>query len=457
MVALEKIDDLLKPALQDFKEMERLRIVSHYDADGISAASIILAASLRAGKEVHLSIVEQIRPGLIEELNEEPYENVVFTDLGSGHLSLINELEGKRIVILDHHHPEGELEGGSHVNPHLAGLEEGSLSGAGTTYLFVRGLSEGNKDLAPLAVVGAIGDLQEEKGLMRGLNKEILEEAEELSLLGKERGLRLFGRLSRPIHKSLEYTTRPYIPNVTENESGSIQFLSELEIDPKDSDGSWKKLSDLNKDEKKKLASAIIKERMNEGMEEAEEIFGNIYTLKNFDGRFKDARELSTALNACGRMSQAEIGVLACLDDPTAKEKLEDIVEGYKKTLGKLVGIVEEGREELIRKEGSVVVLDGVGEIPENFIGTVCSILHSRISQGKILLGFAESEEGMVKVSGRAPEGVEANLGELVSQVAEELGGEGGGHKKAGGAYVKKDRKNEFVKSLKDALRKQKA
>lgn len=446
----DKLKNSLDSAVEKFEEMEKIRLISHYDADGISAASIILASCLRSEKNVHLSIVEQIRPELIEKLKKEAPDNIIFTDLGSGHLSLINELSPENMIILDHHNIEGELENGCQVNPHLAGFEEGSISGAGVSYLFSKELSEKNKDLAPLAVVGAIGDIQEENWKMKSFNADILQEAEDGGLLERREGLRLFGRLSRPIHKTLQYTTRPWIPGVSENESGTIQFLSEIDIDPKDDNDDWKKLDDLTKDEKKELASAVIKARINEGIEEPQEVFGNVYTLKNFKGRFKDARELSTALNACGRMSQPHVGILACLGDSSAKEELKDVVKGYKRIIGKLLRKSRKG--DLVNKKEDMTILEGIGKIPENFVGTICSILQPSVSADKIMMGFAESSDDELKISVRVPEELDKDVGEIIGKIAEKMGGEGGGHEKAGGAYIKEDKKEEFVKEFKEKI-----
>ena len=440
----EELEELLKKAVEKFREMDEVRIVSHYDADGISAAAIVLAASLREGKKVHLSIVKQIRPELIDKLNSEGYENLLFADLGSGHLSSVNELDMENIIILDHHNVSGEMQNGAQVNPHLVGMGEDDVSGAGVAYLFARELSEDNKDLSSLAVVGAIGDIQEENWRMGGINEKILEEAEDVGGLQKGEGLRLFGRLSRPVHKALEYTTKPYIPGVSESESGAVQFLSSLDIDLKKEDGSWKKLSDFDREEKKELASAIIKKRVKNGIEGAEEIFGNVYTLSRFDGKFKDARELSTALNACGRMSEGSVGILTCLDDEKAFKEMEDIVRGYKRTLGKLINTVR-GNEDMMDRRSTFNILDGKGDIPENFIGTVCSVLQSDISEGEILLGIAESENNRVKISIRVPDDMEVKVGEIITEISEEMEIEGGGHDKAGGAYVKEEEENEFL------------
>lgn len=447
----EELEKLLKDAASQFKEMEKVRIVSHYDADGISSAAIALAAALREGKKVHHTIVKQIRPDVIERLNEGGDDNILFTDLGSGHLPSVNELEAENIIVLDHHHISGELGKGIHVNPHLAGLEEDTLSGAGVTYLFARELDKENTDLSALAVVGAIGDIQEENWRMKGINEQIMEEAEKLGVLEKDEGLRLFGRLSRPVHKALQYTTKPYIPGVSESESGAVQFLSSLDIDLKNGDGSWKKLVDLDENEKKELASAMIKKRVRNGVDEPEEVFGNTYTLSCFDGKFRDARELSTTFNACGRMEQGCVGVMACLGDEGAMTEMEGIVKGYKRTLGKLIRTVR-NKDDMVKKRNGFNIMDGRGKIPENFIGTICSILQSDVSEDRVLVGLAESENDRVKISIRVPDDVEFNVGEIVDQISEEMEIDGGGHDKAGGGYVLEDDADDFLVLLEEEI-----
>ncbi len=68
-----------------------------------------------------------------------------------------------------------------HFNPHLFG-RDGSfeLSGAGATYLVSKALDLKNKDLSALAIVGAIGDLQDRKFCeLRGMNTEIVNDGKE--------------------------------------------------------------------------------------------------------------------------------------------------------------------------------------------------------------------------------------------------------------------------------------
>ncbi|MFP4045932.1 MAG: DHH family phosphoesterase, partial [Candidatus Aenigmatarchaeota archaeon] len=290
----------------------------------------------------------------------------------------------------------------------------------------------------------------------KGLNKKIAEEAIESGLLSREKGLRLFGRLSRPIHKALMYTTNPYIPGISENESGAIQFLSEIDFDPKKETGGWRKLKDLSEEERKTLASAIIQERIKGNVEEPEEIFGQIYDLENFEGKFTDARELSTALNACGRMSKPEVGVLACAGDEGAMEDMKGILNGYKKLLGRYINMVKENKG-MVHEEDGFVWIDGIGQIHENFIGTVSSILRSSIADGKPIMGIADSQNDELKISIRVPDKMNFDLGEALEEMGEEMGCETGGHEKAGGGYIKEEQREEFLDLFRQKLPQEKA
>ncbi|MFB6088662.1 MAG: DHH family phosphoesterase [Candidatus Aenigmatarchaeota archaeon] len=160
----EKLFNLLEPVTEDIRQSKNIRVVSHYDADGISSASIMLYALSKLDKNVHLSIVNQIKDRVIKRLNREENDLVIFTDLGSGYLDELNELKVEKLAIVDHHHIKGEYDGDfTHVNPHLIGIDGDEISGSGLSYLLARSLDEKNKKLAYIAVIGAIGDIQEEK------------------------------------------------------------------------------------------------------------------------------------------------------------------------------------------------------------------------------------------------------------------------------------------------------
>ena len=262
----EEFLNKLKEAADKLRNLEKkpIRIICHLDSDGLSSASILTKTLSRENLDFSLSIFKGLTREAVRMLSMEDYSYYIFADLGTGQLNDINELlHDRTIFILDHHELQGDSkENIYHLNPCLYGIDGGKdICGAGITYLFCKALNEKNKDLAHLAVIGAIGEVQEKKGFT-GLNQEILKDAILSGKLEVRTGLRMFGFQTRPIHRVLQYSTDPYIPGVTGDESGAIDFLQSLSIELKDDYGEWRKLVNLNEDEMKKLITAIILKRM---------------------------------------------------------------------------------------------------------------------------------------------------------------------------------------------------
>ena len=112
----------------------------------------------------------------------------------------------KDVIILDHHIPEEiETKNICHVNPHLAGIDGSKeVSGAGVVYFFAKALNKKYEDLAHIALIGAVGDIQEDNGFKK-LNQDILDKAISLGKVTVEKGLRIFGAQTRALHKALEF------------------------------------------------------------------------------------------------------------------------------------------------------------------------------------------------------------------------------------------------------------
>jgi len=272
-----------------------VRIISHFDSDGISAASILIKALKRENIKFAVSIVRQLSKNILEELKLENYNCYVFIDLGSGSLSLIQRiLKNKTNFVLDHHKPENIKNDVIHVNPHLFGIDGTTeISGAGVVYLFTKKLNIKNKDMAHIALVGAIGDIQENKGFFK-LNNDILKDAIEFDKIEVKQGLRMFGLQTKPLHRVLQYSIDPYIPDVTGSEEGALMFLDKIGIEAKKGN-KWKKLIHLDEEDMKKLVTGVILKRL--GSEKnPEDVLGPIYLLKDeeLESPTKDAKEFST-------------------------------------------------------------------------------------------------------------------------------------------------------------------
>src|SRR3989344_4660014 len=278
----EQFDILAKNAAEAFKQMDQkevVRLVSHLDADGISACALMIRLLNNENRKYSVSIVQQLNKAVISQLATEPYKCFIFTDIGSGVAFEIRELlKDRKVFVLDHHSIEhySPADNIVLVNPHICGIDGGrEISGAGVVFRFACAVDRVMEDLAHIAIIGAIGDLQEQNGFLR-LNQEILDIAVKKDKIQVKKGLRIFGSQTKPLHKALEYRTDPYIPGVSGSESGAVQFLHQIGIEPKNG-SEWKKIVHLSDEEMKRLVTGIIMKRLNEA--NPDDVLGNIYIL----------------------------------------------------------------------------------------------------------------------------------------------------------------------------------
>ncbi|MBD3310273.1 hypothetical protein GF351_03580 [Candidatus Woesearchaeota archaeon] len=428
---------------------EVIRIVSHLDADGISAAAILIRTLNQLNRRYSISIVQQLSDSLIDQLKDEKHELFFFTDLGSGQIkSIAEKLSDRKLFILDHHEIQEDIKSDNifHVNPHLFGIEGSKeISGAGVVYTFAKNLYQDIEKHAHIAVIGAIGDIQEDNGF-QPLNDEILQDAVRNQKIEVQKGLRLFGIQTRPLHKALEYNTKPYIPGVTGSESGAIQFLHQIGIEPRTGSG-WKKAVNLTDEEMKKLVTGIIMKRLDE--DNPDDVLGNIYMLPEepLESPTRDAREFSTLLNACGRMKKASLGIGACIGDRKTKEKAIGVLKDYKKAIIDAMRWYEKNPDKVIRKE-RYVIINAEDNIPASMIGTLASILSksNQMKDGTYVMSLARTEENTTKVSMRmSGDQKDLDLRQVVMEITQKTGGESGGHMKAAGAIIPVEKESDFI------------
>jgi len=450
-------------AVNEFNKFDKdkiIRLVSHLDADGICACSIIVRALVRLGRRYSISIISQLDSAYVDELSEEDNEYYIFTDLGSGQiLDIKNKFKNKKVLILDHHEPQTkeEIENIIHINPHLLDINgSDEISGSGVVYLFAKELDPENKTLAHIALIGAIGDMQE-RGSFNGFNVDILKDAVETSKIIVKKGLRLFGTQTKPLHRVLEYSTDPVIPGVTGSESNAIEFLQSLGINPKHGTR-WRKMNELTDEEIKKLIAAVVSKRKDE--DSPEDILGNIYILTDEeDGKpTRDAKEFSTLLNACGRMNKASLGIGCCLNDPKLKEKAISALGDYRKEIVSALRWYEANQDgDLVYDKNGYVIINAKDNISHTIIGTLASIISKSndIKEGKFILSMAQQGYDKVKISMRIAgrRKGDVDLRDIISKIVSRVGeGQAGGHMNAAGAIISADSEEEFLKVSKQVL-----
>ena len=453
-------------AFRKIPSSETVRLISHLDADGISAVALMAKALNRQNMMYSMSILPQLKAEDVKLLANENHKYYVFTDLGSSQLSsMLSYLKGKVIFVLDHHQPEDVdneklLENNIyHVNPHLFSIDGSTkISGAGVTFYFVRALNTKNEDLAHIAIIGTIGDVQEPMGSK--LNQEIVDIAKKHNKIEVIKGLRIFGAQTKPLHRALVQSTDFYIPGVTGSESGAIQFLKQLEIEPKEN-GKWRRIIDLKDEELKRLVEGIIMMRF--GEENPEDILGNIYLLNDEEegSTLKDAKEFATVLNACGRLGRASLGVGACLGDKRLKVMAVEALNDYRKELVSALKWFEKNRNsEKVVEEPGFLIINAGEEVLSTIIGTVASIISrsSAIPKNTFIVSMARMMDGHTKISirysgNRSSHSNGINLKEILQRVIVKFDGEAGGHVNAAGAYIKTEQEQAFIDHIKSVLR----
>ncbi len=466
---LDELKADIKKAVSLLREHKdkRIRIISNFDADGISAGAILTKALLREGYDIHVTIIKQLKDGIVEELSLDKDDFLLFSDLGSGQIEYIEPLE-KPTIILDHHAPakekdERHFDEVVQVNPEYHEIDEDHVSAAGLSYLFAEELCESNVDLSAIAIVGATGDIQETDGEFTGINKKIVEKGALSNSIKVKKGLRVYGRGSRPLHLALSYTMDPFIPGVSGDQSGSVQFLSTLDIDLKKGKD-WRTLEDLNEEEKKKLAEAIIIERIKHGEDDPDKVLGDVFHI-DLPEEFCDIRETSTALNACGRMKNAGLGVLFLLNEKNSFDRVKRILNGYRRLLGSYLKWVKENKDEVVKETDSAYFIIAEDNIQESMIGTCTTILtKSEFLTGKPIFGLALTEDGEIKISGRVPDPMQKeedankkyNLKNIVDEACKKFDREGGGHAFAAGGYIPTDKQEEFMEIVSEIINRNK-
>ena len=456
---VQEIIQKAKPAAEKIRDHEgKIRIIGQYDADGINATAIANKILERLDKNFTYEILKQLYEEDVERIAEEDEQLLIFVDIGSGQSDLIKEhiLEKqKQVIISDHHDPALEAEESNetknlvHLNPHYLGYDGGeAISAAGMTYLLGKAVDEENTDLVQYALIGATGDVQKQEGEFIGLNQQIADEAITNSRMNRRKGLDLYGRTTKPLQKSLMYTTDPHLEGVSNNESGAIQLVKSADIDIREN-GSFRTLADLQPEEEKKLIDTMIKHG-----HPIQKLLNNIYTLENG----YEIDEFSTVINACGRLGEPKKGVKILLKNDL--DLAEKISRKYGRKISSSLSYVEDNKQNKeVVYEKEIGVIDGNSNIDEDFIGTVTTISMSNgFFNSEVVMGVAEAEKDKLKVSSRAQkQAVEngLNLGELIDEICEDLDGEGGGHNVAAGAKIPSENKDEFIQKLNKAVSKE--
>ena len=468
------------------READRVLLASHIDADGLTSAAVATTALDRAGIPVEVVFEKQLDEEAIAAIADTAFETVLFTDFGSGQLDVICEYEAAGAftpVVCDHHQP-ADADTTYHLNPLLEGIDGASeLSGAGTCYVLARALAAerdgvatdggvltagptpaaDNTDLAALAVIGAVGDMQASSGELHGANAAIVEEGVAAGVVEAVTDLALYGTQTRPLPKFLEYATDVHIPGISNDPAGALAFLEDLDLELTCDDG-WRPWAALSVEEKRQVASALVRHAVERGVpaSKIDRLVGTSYVLpaEPVGSELRDASEFSTLLNATARYERADVGLGVCLGDRDgALDRARHLLSEHRRNLSAGIDLVT---SEGVTHEAHVQWFHAGDRIRETIVGIVAGMAmgSNGISRDRPIIAFADKSTddestAEVKVSARGTHALVRNgldLSVAIGEAARAAGGDGGGHDVAAGATVPAGHEREFIDRVDDLV-----
>jgi single-stranded-DNA-specific exonuclease len=431
-------------------DADEVTIVSHIDADGICSEAILSLALGREGIPVRPVFVRQLEPMTMGAVPKDRSFKL-FTDLGSGQQNLLvkHGLPEDKVLILDHHVGQ-PVEGHTYREVNALAYGHGKLSASGIAYLVARELGKENGDIARLAVIGNVGDMMARTDLgLIGPAREIAEDGVRHGTVEVvKKDLNCFGISTRPVHLCLAYSDDPFIPGITGNPNGALQFLQRLGVSLRDPPGRWIAWEEVPIGEKRRVISALAQQLISHGRA-PDRLLAEAYLFPLEKVKpLRNASEFATVLNACGRWAKPTVGSLICRGDRGLHyREAERLLTHHRGMIRDLLQfILEKGVTELSHLQ-HIHVGD---RFPDTIIGIGAGMALPKLNRGKPILIMAEMMEDplVTKVSMRTNEEMVqrgTDLQQALVEAAAEVGGSGGGHRIAAGAYVPKELEERFI------------
>jgi len=414
----------------------RIRVVSHYDADGISAGGVICNALYREGYDFHATLMRNPFDKGLERLAKEENELIIFSDMGSGQIEAMEKL-GCKVIIFDHHQYLKSEVGKDvlQINANLCGIDGNyESSGATLSFFFAKTLNTENEDLSSLALAGAIGDKQHIGGI-RGFNKEILESALEGGFLKEQMGIKLYGD---SLFDALYFSIDPYYKGLSGDKDEIERILDKLNINKNT------KIEDINNDKLIRLQSFLLFKLIKAGCPK------NILDITIRKRYFSESlgcelERFADLLDACGKNGYRGLGLSICLGDSNAFEEAKTVEKEYKQKI--LEYLIELEKDETKEVEGMRYFYSESSSLG----GVVAGIAMNYILDEKKPLFSIAKKEDEIHVSCRGNQNLVKkglDLGGAMKKVTSVLGGHGGGHKIAAGATIALEKEKEFLEKV---------
>ena len=455
-------------AAETIKNADSVTIISHIDADGITSEAVLRQAVTRCNIKLESVFVRQLEPMTMKHVPDNDSLKV-FIDLGAGQQNLLEErgLKESGVLIIDHHVSQDTDTPYQQVNGLKYGYEK--LSAAGAGYFVAKKMDEANIDLAKLAVIGNVGDMmaRESRGLI-GPAREIVDDGVKAGNVRVIDGdLNSYGISTRPLHLFLSYSNDPFVPGITNNADGAQRLVEEYaKIPLRKDNGKFRVWEDLKPAEKERIIK-LMEYHLIDSDEpvSAERLKAQHYIFPD-EPRYtplRNASEYATMLNACGRWVKPKVGSTVCCGNKKSAEYTEacseaaDMLRHHRSVIREMMEyILETGVKELSHLQ----YLHVGDRFPDTIVGIGAGMALSKLNWKLpiMILCYLPDDPELVKISMRTNETMVSkgvDLQAALLEASEAVGGAGGGHKIAAGAYISRSREEGFAESVNGILKRQ--
>jgi RecJ-like exonuclease len=409
---------------------DSVRIFSHHDADGISAAAILAGTLIRARKGFDVTLLGALTDETFEEIKKCGSGCIMIADMGVSYIEKLDELKPE-IIVLDHHLGQADPKNVCYINPHSFGID-GMTGGCGASLaaLFSITYDERNWDMVRVAFAGIAGDKQHRN--LTDINEYLFTEGEKRGYITRTEGSLI---PPGPLMSSLFLSADPYIRGVSGNADGVAALLRDAKIDPVASS------YDIDDAGRRRLSSLIAAKLLTQGVtkETLEDAACVRYML---NGMNTDAGSLASVLDACGRSGKGGVGIGAGLGDKKCIAEGNAMNDEFRK---KMVDDVAAVDTKGLEKMNGIQYFDASDT---GSTGMVCDAAMRYIGDGDRPTIGCSISDGNAKVSGRGTMRLlrmGVDLSEAMKKAGASVGGGGGGHRIASGAWFSADRKEEFL------------
>ncbi|MEM2979538.1 MAG: DHH family phosphoesterase, partial [Methanomassiliicoccales archaeon] len=316
---LQRVND----AISVVEKCDNVRIISHYDADGIASAGVVCGALLKRKKDFHVSMVRNLNAQAIVQILAKPnFDCLIISDMGSSFIEIFEKAKTP-VIILDHHSPPMDSKGIFHLNPHIFGID--GMTGASASSLcqiFAVCIDDSNWEFLPVAFAGIVGDRQHVRG-MKGINEYLLKVGCDKKIVEIRQGSVI---QDGKIRDAIYYSVDPYFKGLSGNEDAVRQFLAFAGINPETL------VQELNENDRRKLVSLLALRLLGQGctLDTLEEVTQE----RIYFAEWKlYASELASILNACGRTGNESVGLGVTLRDEKSIVKATELRKIYKESI----------------------------------------------------------------------------------------------------------------------------